>query len=70
MNKGKIVWLNGVSSVGKSTLSTLLQKEYYEPFYYIAQDIFADIISPCFSERYSEKESDIIWDNAIKAMIK
>lgn len=40
MNKGKIIFLNGVSSTGKSTLSKALQKKLSEPYYWLNVDNF------------------------------
>jgi len=47
MDKGKIIFLNGVSSSGKSTLAKVLQARLSEPFYVLANDMFTnDIVSP------------------------
>ncbi|MCH4886276.1 hypothetical protein EZV73_01785 [Acidaminobacter sp. JC074] len=40
MNKGKIIFLNGVSSAGKSTLSRTIQKMINEPFHWLNVDNF------------------------------
>lgn len=40
MEKGKIIFLNGVSSTGKSTLSRTLQKKLDEPYHYLNVDEF------------------------------
>ena len=45
MQKGKIIFLNGVSSSGKSTLAKTLQDRLEEPFYLIANDTFT-MMSP------------------------
>jgi len=47
MQKGKIVFLNGVSSAGKTTLAKTLQDRSSEPFYVLANDMFTDdTVSP------------------------
>lgn len=40
MEKGKIIFLNGVSSTGKSTLSRSLQKQLDEPYHWLNVDNF------------------------------
>lgn len=50
MKKGTIVILNGVTSSGKSTLSKAVQAIFDEPYYYIANDTFNEVICP-FSAR-------------------
>jgi len=40
MTKGKIIFLNGTSSAGKSTLAKTLQERLNEPYYTIAADTF------------------------------
>ena len=40
MEKGKIIYLNGVSSSGKSTLAKTLQERLTEPYYWINVDTF------------------------------
>jgi len=42
MKKGNIIWLNGVSSSGKTTLAKTLQDRLTIPFYVLANDIFTD----------------------------
>lgn len=55
MEKGIIIWLNGVSSSGKSTLAKTLQDRLSIPFYVLANDMFTnDIVSP-------DKFIDIDW---------
>ena len=43
MVKGNIIWLNGVSSSGKTTLTRALQKKLAEPYYWLANDTFCDM---------------------------
>ncbi|MCL2003175.1 MAG: AAA family ATPase [Oscillospiraceae bacterium] len=40
MEKGKIIFLNGVSSAGKTTLAKALQERFDEPYYIINVDMF------------------------------
>ena len=40
MEKGKIIFLNGVSSVGKTTLAKALQLQLDEPYYIFNTDMF------------------------------
>ena len=68
MGKGIIIWLNGVSSSGKSTLVIKLQKRLVHPYFCIGQDTFTDIIAPCFSGNFNGIESDELWYTAVKAM--
>ena len=46
MQKGKIIFLNGVSSSGKTTLAKALQERLPEPFYWLAVDTFIETIMP------------------------
>lgn len=43
MSKGKIIILNGVTSVGKTTLSKALQGQLDEPFYWLTGDAFVEM---------------------------
>ena len=53
MEKGKIIFLNGVSSAGKTTLAKALQSKLDEPFYMLSNDMFCDMAP--------EKFWDIDW---------
>ena len=68
MKKGNIIWLNGVSSSGKSSLVIELQKRLSLPYFCIGQDTFTDIIAPCFSGDFNGIEADELWYAAVKAM--
>ena len=46
MQKGKIIFLNGVSSSGKTTLARKLQERLTEPFYWLAVDTFVIDMMP------------------------
>jgi chloramphenicol 3-O phosphotransferase len=68
MKKGNIIWLNGVSSSGKSSLTKELQKILPEPYFCIGQDTFTDIIAPCLSGYFNGIDSDTLWYTAVNAM--
>lgn len=68
MAKGHIIWLNGVSSSGKSSLTKELQKILPEPYFCIGQDTFTDIIAPCLSGYFNGIDSDTLWYKAVDAM--
>jgi len=68
MDKGHIIWLNGVSSSGKSSLTKELQKILPEPYFCIGQDTFTDIIAPCESGYFNGIDSDTLWYMAVDAM--
>jgi chloramphenicol 3-O phosphotransferase len=68
MGKGHIIWLNGVSSSGKSSLTKELQKILPKPYFCIGQDIFTDIIAPCFSGYFNGIDSNSLWYVAVDAM--
>ena len=48
MQKGKIIYLEGVSSAGKTTLAKALQARLAEPFFLIGADTFFDTIPEKF----------------------
>ena len=64
MEKGKIIFLNGVSSSGKTTLAKTLQDRLTKPFYWISVDTFI-MMTP---EKNLNKEGGQIILNAISAM--
>ena len=53
MEKGKIIFLNGVSTAGKTTLSRKLQEHLTTPYYWLSFDYFLNI-SP---ERYLRNQN-------------
>ena len=57
MDKGKIIFLNGVSSSGKTTLAKILQERLSEPFFWLSIDRFTEI-SP-FRRHW---ESNVAWE--------
>jgi chloramphenicol 3-O phosphotransferase len=48
MTQGQIIFLNGTSSAGKSTLAAALQKTLPEPYLYLALDDYLARFSPSF----------------------
>jgi len=67
MEKGKIIWLNGVSSSGKSTLAKTLQERLSESPYYISNDLFAGMIpGKYFSDGQKVDETFTMMYNIIK----
>ena len=46
----RIILLNGVGSVGKSSIAKALQKITAEPFLYVAMDAFLDMMPPSLHE--------------------
>jgi len=68
MEKGKIIFLNGVTSAGKSTLTVELQKQLPLPYFCIGLDTFTDIIAPWLSGNFNGIEADDLLYTAVKAM--
>jgi len=64
MQKGKIIFLNGVSSAGKTTLAKALQKKLSEPFYLLANDMFCDMAS----EKFWDINATETCDRALKGL--
>ena len=66
MEKGKIIFLNGVSSSGKSTLAKTLQARLSDPFYVLANDMFTDdSVAP---DKFIEIDMDATYQRALKGM--
>lgn len=68
MKKGTIIFLNGVSSAGKSTLVRALQRKLPEPYFCIGFDTFTDVIAQCVSGEFKGEELDRLWARAVSAM--
>jgi len=66
MDKGKIIWLNGVSSSGKSTLAKTLQDRLLEPFYLLANDIFTD--EPVCPNKFVNIDANQTYQRALTGM--
>ena len=67
INKGKIIFLNGISSSGKTTLAKTLQDRLSEPFYVLANDMFtADSVVP---DKFTETSyMDATYQRVLKGM--
>ncbi len=64
--KGKIVFLNGVSSSGKTTLALALQEKSENTFFIIAQDIFRQM----WGRKYNEDSPNNIYNTTMSLMYK
>jgi len=60
MKKGKIIFLNGVSSAGKTTLAKSLQSNLSEPFFLLSYDMFCDMSPEKFLKTNAKKTTPII----------
>ena len=64
MQKGEIIFLNGVSSAGKTTLAKTLQAQLDKPFYWLSVDAFDSMIP----EKYNNRENISVVLKAVSAM--
>jgi len=64
MDKGKIIFLNGVSSAGKTTLAKTLQSRLAEPFYLLSNDMFCDMAP----EKFWDINSDETGSRALSGL--
>ncbi|MEK4297743.1 chemotaxis protein [Paenibacillus odorifer] len=62
MNKGRIVFLNGVTSSGKTSIVDALQLKSHEFFYVVANDLFEEMVG----ERYLRED---YWKYLSEAII-
>ena len=67
MVQGKIIFLNGVSSAGKTTLSKTLQQKLDTPYYWLSEDVFREMTPEKFDNEDTE-ENGWIWINSIYGM--
>jgi len=67
MEKGKIIFLNGVSSSGKTTLARILQDKLAKPYYWLSEDVFRAMTPKKFDNEDSE-ENERAWVNSILGM--
>lgn len=65
MTKGKIIYLNGVSSSGKTTLAKALQARLTEPYFFFSVDVFMNMTP----EKYMDTDDDI-WVHAVSGMYR
>ena len=54
MLRGKIIYLEGTSSAGKTTLAKTLQTRLSEPFFWLSGDLFWEIAPRKFAERSNQ----------------
>jgi chloramphenicol 3-O-phosphotransferase len=67
MEKGKIIFLNGVSSSGKTTLAKKLQERLIEPFYWVNVDTFINMShEKYFSDRQIVHKAVSVLPHTIK----
>ena len=62
MKKGKIIFLNGVTSSGKTTLSKSLQQISNEHFYHLSNDIVAGWVSNMLHDKLVKEAGDNAWE--------
>ena len=67
MGKGKIIFINGVSSAGKTTLSKTLQEKLVIPYYYLSEDAFVDMLHIKFANDDNEVNEQA-WGKAISGL--
>lgn len=61
MEKGKIIFLNGVTSSGKTSIVEALQERRDHFFYVVANDLFAEMVGEQYlEENYWKYLSDVI----------
>ena len=61
MDKGRIIFLNGVTSAGKTSIVEALQERDYIFFYVVANDLFQEMIGDkYFRENYWKYLSEVI----------
>ena len=65
MPKGKIIFLNGVSSSGKTTLAKSLQERLTEPFFWLASDTFIGMLP----EKYNNPNKTGAMPVCLKAIV-
>lgn len=63
---GNIIFLNGVSSSGKTTLALALQQKLDEPYFIIAQDIFRQM----WGKKFWEDSPDNMYNQTMSLMYK
>jgi len=64
MKKGTIIYLNGVTSSGKSSISEALRQNFQFDFYYLSDDLFEDHIvnTPDYgADGYWEKLAEAVF---------
>ena len=54
MNKGKVIFLNGLTSSGKTSISRLIQEINENYFYYLSDDTFYSFYWDMFHDKYDD----------------
>ena len=57
-NKGKIIFLNGVTSSGKTSIAKALQEKYNERLYHISNDMFHDLEWEMLHAKHINEDSE------------
>ena len=74
MQKGKIIFLNGVSSSGKTTLAATLREKLPEPYFIMGNDLwgffFTDLIAPKELQELKETDFKELEYQSLSMMIK
>jgi len=52
MEKGKVIFLNGATSSGKTTIAKAIQKTADENYYHLSNDLFYDIEEQMYNPRF------------------
>ena len=68
MKKGKIIFLNGVTSSGKTTIAKEIQKTAAENFYYVSNDVFFDLESKIYNHRFYADDTGAYMAEAVVLM--
>ena len=66
MKQGSVIFLNGTSSAGKSTLSWAIQEQSDAEYYWLSNDAFTDMPH----NKYYEKDWRATFHTAISMMYK
>lgn len=61
MNKGKIIFLNGTSSAGKTSIARELQSILDEPYIFVAFDTFVDMLPEKFLATNAQADKGFHW---------
>jgi chloramphenicol 3-O phosphotransferase len=69
MNKGKIIFLNGASSSGKTTLSRRLLEALPEQFHYLSVDTFMQMEPEWYLEKAFNHTIDYLSDQGIHTIV-
>ena len=73
MKTGQIIFFNGASSSGKTTLAKVLQEKLEEPYIYVSMDNFINLYPEKYLNPTNQEEMQITWQlilNVISGMTK